>query len=539
MPKQAGPKHTNLTVLPPTGGIVRKFGFQQQPPFTCIDSTNVWPFSPQDGRSVSSARCPLAAFTSPATGGNMAVAVNGDGTFTPTSTYLVAAAGVLYRYNGVGYDTVDSGLSPPAVTTGRPVYAAAMQLQVFIANDGIPLVYNHAGQGPAPASRLTALTATVGTVPVGNPCVEVFQGSVWFGGAKANGHILYGSRSGGGTDWNYAALPDDEGGAFSTAGAEEGRIGERITALCLHTSDAMIVGCLNSVYALHGHPRRGGTLEVVSPTLGIMGQGACCVTADGRCFAMTKLGLVTIDSEHNTIAPISRQVIPDDLVGLPFDPDNHSVSMAYNSRWNAIHIVVRDSRNPQAWLYYLDNGSFHRDVYSAYPTVLLNFPGLDSATTSGVLFIGSGYGGVARFDADGDESFTYQFYAGPIKIAPNATYESICLSVKFIFGMPTAPTGYITIWFGQDGEECYRNALNNRGAHKFTRTFASLVNNGAWVRPLMTGAAMIVEVGGTDGPMTYEGADCELAASGRSLGLRNWVLPPVVDAGSDLVVEFK
>lgn len=532
------PKKSTVHIDPPLAGNIRKMGFQNQAPYSTILSTNMWPLNAIDNRMVSATRPPLEPFESVTANINMLSRVTGDGNQDPQNSFLYAADGVLWAWNGSGFDQVDSAFAPatvPAITTGRPVYATPYLKTVIIANSGAPLIYDHTAQ--IITNKLTYLTATVGTVPLDCRVLATWQGAIWFAGQPDTPHILYASRTGDPTDYDYSALPEDEGGAFATIEDNEGLLGEPIVALMPQTTDTMVVGCISSMWAIKGHPRRGGSVESISTKIGPLGQGAWAKSPDNTLYVLTKSGVVTIAPTDGAIpALISKEKVPNDLIGLDFDTLNPVVTMAYDTVWNGLIINVRGAQS-QSWWFDPAAGGFHRMDLPVDPVVMLNFPELDSATTSGALF-GSG-SGLHRFDVDGvSETPDYTLLIGPIKISPNAALKSKLETAKIVMGLDTVPNGSALLWVGSDGEEAYNNYLNGRVGTRYTQTLTSLVNNNGYCRPQLSGHAMLLEFTGSD-RFVFESTDIDFVEAGRMRTARNWAMPPRVSAGPDQRVEQK
>lgn len=534
-----------INIHPPLGGVQHKFGFQNQGPYTSILSMNMWPIDSANGRSVSATRPPLEAFDSPGADVNMLVQVNGDGSQIPQVTFLAARNGLLYKWTGSGMEQIDTSFSPPAISTGRPVVATPYLEQVFIANTGAPLYYDHSTQS-VPAQRLNTLVADAGDeadIFDARICAT-WQGAVWWAGQPASPHLLYGSRVGDPLDYDFSVLAEDEGGAFATLGENEGLINEPITALMPQTTDTMIVGCVNSMWALRGHPRRNGSFESVSETVGPLGQGAWCKAPDDTLYILTKTGLMTLSPEPNSIAQeISRERIPDKLIALDFVSTNPVINMEFDTRYNGVIICVRGEQR-QAWFYDIKNGGFHELEFDdgdedaeQYPTVLLNFPELATETTSGVLFGGEANGGIARFDNNGTEEVPYSIFIGPIKISPNAALKSMVTNVRIILGLESTLDGTCTVWFGTDGEEAYINATTPREEFGFSTTLQDLAYNNGIMRPRQSNHAMLLELSGND-KVIFESADADFIPSGMQRRVRNWSSTPQVNAGPDQAVLY-
>lgn len=532
------PKKGVIHVDPPLGGTVRKMGFQKQEPFSTIDSTNMWPLNSIDNRLALATRPPLERYLEVDDNINLLCRVSGDGNQDPQQTFVYASEGDLYVWTGTGFDQVDTAFAPatvPAVTTGRAVYATPFLEKVVIANSGTPLVYDH--DADLLTNRITYLTATAGTVPVDCRIVVTWQGAVWFAGAPDAPHILYASRTGDITDYDYFALPEDEGGAFATIDDNEGLIGEPITALMPQTTDTMVVGCLDSMWAIKGHPRRGGSVESISTKIGPLGQGAWAKAPDNTLFVLTKVGIVTIAPQDGSIpALISKEKIPNELIGLEFDPLDPTISMAYDTVWNGL-IINKRGDNEQSWWFDPQYGGFHKMALtvSGPPTVMLTFPSLDSATASGCLF--GGEFGLYRFDAMGvNETPVWSVFIGPIKISPNALLKSKVETVKVVLGAETIPgtgdEGTFGVFVGVDGEEAYNNANNSRAGTGYEVSTSVLIANNGLIRPQLSGHAVILRAFGTD-RFIFESADMVFVEAGQMRAMKNWSVEPRVSAGPD------
>lgn len=494
-----------LTVAPPLAGIVRRYGFQLQPPYSSVSSVNFWPHDVRTGRQLSATRPPLTAFQTPGSNVNMLVRLN-----DPDPIMLAASEGTLYRFKN-GWIPVTSAVT---IDADKPVYAAPFLKTVIIANGGTPLIYN------ADGDTLAALVATTGTIPTDPRIVTTWQGCVWF----AKDHILSGSRTGDATDYGFTA--EDSGGAFTVTGDNEGLIGDPITALIPHTADTMVIGCKDSMWSMRGHPRRGGVLEMTSQNIGVLGQGAWCKGPGDQLFVLSKSGLCILLPQVGAIPTlISKERIPDKLMGLNFDRDNPTVSMAYDNRWNCVYICVRGAQE-QAWYYDLENGGMHEMLFADYPIVMARYDELESETASGVLFGGTGYGGLARFDVQGSETVSAAPFVniGPIRLSKTPGFKSILHEARFVLGDDMyAGSGGATFYFAETGERAAKNADNDVGSAQFTVTRNNLLSNGGVVRPMAGGHATVLKLTADTqlaNEFVFEGCDLTLRAAGRSIVLK-------------------
>ncbi len=539
-------------IHPPQAGVVRKFGFQAQPPYSTIRSVNFLPFNAIDGRRVSATRPQMKFIGSPSGAFgevNLLKAINGDSGQTPQQSFIAAEDGVLYRFNGIGesYEEVDEGQSDvPLISTGRPVFAATMLFETVIANNGDVLVYNNSSDpvfNTAGVNRLYTLDSIVteGTAPYDCRVAACWQGCIWLAGSSLTPHVLYGSRTGDITDWDY--FVDDEGGAFATAGDNEGLLGGPIVALIPQTADSMIVGCEDGMFIMRGHPRRGGIMEVLSSTVGPLGQGAWCKLPDDTLFIMTKTGVVTLESASTaTPTEISRQRLPDDLISLIYDSSNPKVNLCYDTRYRMVHINVRGEEE-QAWYYDIENGGFYEQEYAAsliYPTVMLAMPSLDSEEASGVLY-GNG-DGIFRLDLDDPvESISCTQFMGPIKISESPTRKSKILECKTILDIESGTNGYQRFWTGTDGQEVFNQADSDRRFRMHEDTLEDILRNNGVCKPAISGHALIYEITGTvlDKPIIFESAEIGYIDAGIERAERDLAVAPAVSAGDNQEVQFR
>lgn len=508
----------NLTILPPLAGIRRFLGWQQSQPFTSPDMVNMVPFNPRDGRAVLSARPFMTPFTSPNDNINLMEMISGDNPGNPSTTAVVAGDGNLWFWNGTGWTaaTVDSG---ETITTGRPVFGTPFYRRLFIANDeadGGMLEYDYN------TNTLSTPTPTLGTFPADARVVATHLGTLWSAGSETNGHILRGSRTGDPFDWDFTA--EDEGAAFQTTGNNAGLINEPITALIPIKSDVLVVSSESSMSVMLGHPSRGGLFFPLSDTLGVIGPGAWAKTFDGRILAMSRKGLIQITAEGDGAASlISEQVIPNSLKGIPFDRLNPTISLAGDTRWNGVHIVVNDADNPQAWWYDLNHGAFFRWTFSDnLPRRLLQFDNIADFTKSDVLYGGTGFGGIARLESDGTEANRPQAWAflGPVRLHGDAgpqTKSKIQRAKVTLSNDTDFSKGVVSIFVGTDAEDAFIRAFNSvLGSSAAVKTDTLRNNNGLFL-PRLGGSAAVVLLGdeGT-GKFGFESLDLEIMPFGRN-----------------------
>lgn len=360
--------------------MVRRTSFQGQPPFSSFFSNNFWPIDVDTGRSVTAVRPPLDTFTAPGVSVNGLIPVNGFASGKPFQSIVAASSGSLFWWDGVAW-RLATGSAASSADTGRAVFGHPFLQRAYICKeDSAPIDFNYT------TGEATIMQALAGTVPEDCRMATVWQGALWLAGQEENPHILYGSRTGDVYDWDFIVNTNSEGGAYTSAGVDEGRLNGPITAIVSHTHDTMLVSTVEGIMAMRGHPRRGGVYEQVSGQTYILGQGAWCRTPEDVLFFMTTLGLMQLNPQPGSVAmAVSQKLIPDELIGLSYSILDPKVNMAYDSRWKLIYITVRGTQE-QAWLFDLNTGGFHKMTLDNYPYVLYEHKPFVTDDRSGVLF---------------------------------------------------------------------------------------------------------------------------------------------------------
>lgn len=501
----------SIFIPAPTGGIQRQTGFQQTPNLSSIESVNFWPIDYISGRRVSATRPPMAAFASPGTNVNLLAPVSGDATQTPQETMIAASNGTLYYYNSTSSWSAITSAS--TITTGRQIFAWPYLKRVPIMNTTTSLIFNYADL------TLVPWTATVGTLPADCRIVVAWAGGVWITGDPVTPHVVSGSRTGNIFDWDFAASATDTAGAFQFTGENEGMVGEPVTALVPFSSDTMLIASADGLWALRGHPRRGGILEKISDKIGILGQGAWTKGPNGELFFMSRMGVATMQPGGNSVPTLlSEKVVPSELVGLPHSYLDPKINLEYDVRWNGVHVTVRGAEAQAWWLDLSGDGGFHEMTFAEYPVTIARFDSQETEAASGVL-----YGrddGIFRFDADGAESIAYKLVTNPTPIAESLSTRSVVSKATVLLHSDTTENvdSYVTLHGGANGDDAYDRYVNEIPTLAYTVTVPSLLSSFGRCYPKITGNSVIMELAGTSAGsrIVFEGAELELGRPVRN-----------------------
>lgn len=507
------------TIQAPLGGISRRVGFQNQPPFTCIDANNFWPINYKTGRSVMATRPPRRVLESPAGGGaltvNMAERINGVATGRPEQGVVVAENGQLYWWNGVDW-TAATGAQAGSVATTGSVAAQTFLSRMLIQSSGKPIVFNYL-DGTA-----VTMVETAGTVPDGLEMFAVWQGAVWAAGATDSPNVLYASRIGNALDWDFSVGINDTGGAFFTAGENEGLIRGDITAIIPHSTDTLLVGTTEGIIAIYGHPRKGGIIEDFSSRR-VAGSRAWCKGPDDTTYIFTDEGIVAVPAQGGGgVIPVSSKAVPGALSFSATDlitTISPSTTMAYDRAFNGIHIYTPSF----GWWFDLNTNGFWR---MSYPDVLgmLEEPPVTLDIPGTVMAYGSG--GMQVFDdtLDATESYSASAFLGPVQISSSVLDQAMVTQARAVVDVGQG-SGTLAFATGTNGQDSFTRAA--AGNAQYTRTVDPATNAETVFYPRIRGQALCIEVTATGGRTPFVVEEVAIGIGSRGVNRGNANPPPL------------
>ncbi len=503
------PNRIQLTLQPPLAGMVRSTAYQTQPPFSSFDSLNFWVVDAKTGRLVVATRPSLSTLTAPAGAVSLLSTVSGVSSGNPFLSFVAAFDGTLYYWDGTQL-TVATGTKATSIDTGRNVSAAALIDKVYITEaGGKPIVFDYTDP-----TNTEEMADTPGSVPTNTRIAVAWSGELVLAGKQESPPILYMSRVGVPTDWDFSVGPEDRFGAFFSDTVDDGKLSGPITALMPQNGQVLLVGTLSGTLALRGHPRQGGGFEPVGDAYPL-GQGAWVKLPDGRILMLTPEGIMSLDPTPGAVlTPVSRGKIPDELKELIYTYDDPNVTMIYDSRWDGVHIFVRGLQE-QAWRYDLVTGGFVRDEIGSYPFAAIEFNDFKTENTSGVLL--GRYDGLKFFDRHGTEAISCSLTTAPVKISESQGLKSKIQQLRVVFGRDTpteTDSGELRLATGADGQDAIDRMLS--GTHQYSISLTALKNNNGVCHPKLSGHAVVVSVSSDKGDVAIEEISLTAITAGRN-----------------------
>jgi hypothetical protein len=410
----------------PLGGLNRRYAFQSQPPYTTPLCLNVWPQDAPTGRERGGVRPGLAEIGD-CTGG---VSPNFwcpasyiDTTESPVETKIAI---LVQSMNGTYLSNADATSWTELISTNvtTDFSSCAVYLNyAYQASGGVTAVKRRLVDASAAQEDLTIDVGV--SVPTKCGLVLAHMDRLWLAGDTDNPHVLYASAVGRPRTWDYTE--QSIGGAWTSSGAQGGILQEPIIALISHTPQLLLVAGTNSITAVVGNPRTGNQ-RVVSPMIGPLTPTSWCHDAQGNCYFLSKDGLYRIPAGGTTCEAISREKIPNELIGLTPPPYPRSdvavagdrISLGYDHRWRMVHIYVEKASGSDIYYTYdLQSGGFWPMEFSTNVYLAPTFPQAMTANRSSILTVSS-IGEVHQYDRGNlvsVEDFDSYLLIGPIKLA--------------------------------------------------------------------------------------------------------------------------
>lgn len=243
------------------------------------------------------------------------------------------------------------------------------------------------------ANKLTKLTRKSGTTvgpPLGCKLLAIWSDRLCLSGDEENPGDTFMSAQGDFTNWEEDTT--DQSPVYGEFDINT-RINEPTTALVPFTTDYLVFGTLNNIHVLRGNPVRGGVVDGVSKTVGILGAFAWCITPEGLLVVMTGDGLYAIDQTARSAEPISRERLPREFLGL--DIENNDVQLGFDVGRNGILVAVTPKISGSGTFYWFDwqTKGFWPESYNVdhHPTAMTSHVAAGESTARLVLGCRDGY----------------------------------------------------------------------------------------------------------------------------------------------------
>lgn len=280
--------------------------------------------------------------------------------------------------------------------------------------DGVNFMYYH----PSTNSMLPWV-ASQGQLPIDSSSnaprlICTWNGRTVLSGLPGDPQDWFMSAQGDPTNWAYNPSPSLETQAVAGNNSPAGKVGDVVTALIPYNDDVLIFGGDHTIFQMTGDPMAGGRIDRVSDITGIAWGNAWCKTPNGGIYFFGSRGSVyflnfsaVAAAEGNLLTRVS-QAIDQPLSQL--NMGNVVVRMAYDDRWQGLHVFISARDGTASTHYYYDetaqawwSDQFGTNAHN--PFCLLVFDGDDPADRC--IFLGDQDGWARQFqDAALDDDGT-------------------------------------------------------------------------------------------------------------------------------------
>jgi hypothetical protein len=263
---------------------------------------------------------------------SITITTGGAGSLNRSEQKLIAVSGAS-TYIG----TSPSSLAAVANTATFPITASSVNVSAATLYGKTYIVDGtHLYQLNLTTNLFETYTPIAGDPFVSNPTIAVaYRGRLLLSGDATDPQNIAASAIGDPTNWGVLDTPDS---AWAANAAKAGRVGAPILALIPTSDDVMLIGTETSLWAVRGDITDGGSIDNVSDSVGVVGQNAWTIAADGSVYFVGPQGLYRTAPNGSTPVEVSRDTYRQFFTGI--DRSKNYISVVYDPQRYGIWIFV-------------------------------------------------------------------------------------------------------------------------------------------------------------------------------------------------------
>lgn len=256
-------------------------------------------------------------------------AVPGDGPVsTPWAVNVRLEDTLTKRLRGGSF----TGLELETVPYDRPRYILDSDGNTITDDDGNLLFADEEESVAGSGGRLWIVAGP--DAPAEHPAEVIYRGRL----IRPDGSIIYASRQGDYSDWNYGADISDQQRAFAIQLSEAGEVGGDVVALVPHKDAYLLAATSDSLWVIAGDPAADGAMRNISRGVGMVAARAWCKDHMDRVYFLSSHGLYTVGADGQGLQAISENLIPVELTGV----ENADTVLVYNHADRGVYIHLPD-----------------------------------------------------------------------------------------------------------------------------------------------------------------------------------------------------
>ena len=444
------PKVGNKTLTFPLAGVSRRAGYrEQQRPYSSPWAVNVRGVCGLETRLRGGSRPGLAKVLATDFGASISAIIPAtyiDSTGARQYDLLVVADGAINVVRGSSSSALSAALQTDA---GIDILTEDGQTIVFdsavtVAGGGASIAFDAVERNGTiyladsvlrlydPITGVvTAVSATVGVIPVDCPRVCLYRDRIILGGVD---NVWYASRQSDPTDWAFGAEMNDVGRAAAGQVGNAGRIGDVIQAMIPDSDDSLLFATKNELWMLKGDPT-DGVMRQVSSTVGVIAPGAWARSDDGLLAFLSFDGVYVMQlGGQKAPERFSADNLPASLVNTVTTAKH--VTMAYDARGRGFHLFITpDTGNGEHWWLDVENKAIWPVVV---PTAMQPMATARLQGSAGLpeVILGCRDGYLRKFSdsvtTDDGTAFESHVAIGPIRLATNDIDDALLAEIHGI-----------------------------------------------------------------------------------------------------------
>lgn len=371
--------------------------------------------------------------------------------------------------------TNSTGDTPPLNFTGVMQSAANNQKLYFA--DGTNWVYY------IPATNtIERWEPTVGALPVdedGNTprLICTWRGRTVLSGLLMDPQNWFMSRISDPHDFEYA--PTEYGPDAAVAGglAPQGLIGDVITGLIPYTDDVLIFLCDHSIFMMRGDPAAGGSIDLISNSIGGAWGQAWCMDPYGTIyFFSNRCGIYTLvpGQKPIRISQAIEQLLAD------IDTGANVIRLQWDDNFQGCHVWITPASEPDTathFFYEQRSGAWWQDQYANdnhNPVACCVFDGNEASDRVGLMGSWDGFIRAVSPSATKDDGYNI---ASSVVIGPIVSKDLDDILLKDIQAHLGEDSGIVTyeVFTGRTAEEALASTAKESGRWTSGRNPANLV----------------------------------------------------------------
>ncbi len=388
--------------------------------------------------------------------------------------------------------TNTTGETPPLNATGL-VHSAVNNQLLFFA-DGTNWCYFDPLD-----NTVRTWTATEGTLPVDSEdntprLICTWRGRTVLSGLLLDPSLIVMTKVSDPFNFNYApALPVPPDAAWSGAVGPQGQMQDVVTALIPYSDDQLIVGMDSSIAIFRGDPNYGGSIDLVTTSVGILW---------GKAWAMDPAGVVYFFSNRMGIYRFvpgnqpQRMSQPIDNLLQDIDTGLYNVALQWNDRYQQLHVWVTLLSYPAPATHYVWESraqSWWQDTFTDQnqnPLCCVTFDGNEADDRQALIGSWNGYVRSVSSDAETDDGNPI---LSEVVIGPFLTNYSDSVLLNEVQGILASASGEVSysVYVGETAEEALASDPVSTGTWTAGRNFTDTVKRSGYACYIQLSSASV------------------------------------------------